>query len=195
MKNFLDAVESTSKPKSTTSKTKSKKEIIVAPAEIQNAINDFSSAKKEKKAAEARMEVSEGTILDHCQNRYDDNGFNGKFSKSFHIGNEEVSVNFVTANRFSFAPADVDMVKEILGKNTDLIKSEHDVHLKAEIFTNKELQKKLMDLVGDNFAEFFETTTTYSVVEDFDAKIFQTLGKGKISDLRQFVKQSKPSLR
>jgi len=195
MKNFLDAVESTSKPKSTTSKAKSKKEIIVAPAEIQNAINDFSSAKKEKKAAEARMEVSEGTILDHCQNRYDDNGFSGKFSKSFHIGNEEVSVNFVTANRFSFAPADVDMVKEILGKNTDLIKSEHDVHLKAEIFTNKELQKKLMDLVGDNFAEFFETTTTYSVVEDFDAKIFQVLDKGKISDLRQFVKQSKPSLR
>lgn len=196
MANFLDAVESTSKPKSTVSKAKAKKQIVVAPKEVQDAIESFSAAKKEKKAAEARMEMSEGKILGHCQILYDDNGFSGKFTKSFHIGNEEVSVNFVTANKFSFDAANVNIVKEILGDSSKtLIEAKHDVHLKAEIFSDKELQKKLMDLVGDRFAEFFETTTSYSVVEDFDAKIFQVLDKERIGDLRQFVKQSKPSLR
>jgi hypothetical protein len=193
---FLDAVTSTSKSKSSTSKSKSKKEIVVAPKDIQVAIEDFSAAKKEKKAAEARMEKHEGSILSHCQGIYDKNGFSGKFSKSFHIGNENNSVNFVTANRFSVASADVGIVKEILGESADaLIKTEHEVKIKSAIFTDKDLQKKLMDLVGENFAEFFETVTTYSVVEDFDSKIFSALDTEGINNLRQFVKQSKPSLR
>ena len=67
--------------------------------------------------------------------------------------------------------------------------------LKAEVFENEEMQKKLMKLLGDNFNDFFNVTSKLITKKDFDKNVYDKVDKSKLDEVRTLVKQNKPSIR
>jgi hypothetical protein len=192
----FDALLDTNKKKKTPAKAKkSSAEIIPAPAAIQAEIDALIAAKKAKKIADSDIKKAEPTIIDFGIKLKDEKAYSGKFQKSYKIGNDENHVNMVTANKWSFKEDDVDEIKDLLGdKADDMLIEEKEVRLKAEVFSNDELKKKFVEMVGRDFPEFFETVVSHHVSEDFDEKVYE-LGQDTYEDLKLLMKQSKPSLR
>lgn len=196
MDDDFDALLDTNKVKKADAKTKkTNAEIIQVPAEIQVEIDTLLKAKKEKKKAESDIKKAENPILEYGIELKDGKAFEGSFQKSYKLGTADSHVNFVTANKWSFKEDDVDQIKDIIGeKANDLIKENKEVKLKAEVFSDPELKKRFVEMVGRDFPEFFETVVSHHVSDDFDEKIYD-LGEETVDDLRLLMKQSKPSLR
>jgi hypothetical protein len=179
----------------TAKKTKSTAEIIPVPKNVQEQIDSLIAAKKAKKVAESDIKKAEPTIIEHGQNLKNEKAFGGKFQKSFKLGTDESHVNFVTANKWSFLEGDVEDIKEIIGEKADeMILEDKVVKLKAEVFSNPDLQKKFVKMVGKAFPEFFETVVSHHVSDTFDEDIYD-LPKNDFNNLMLLMKQSKPSLR
>ena len=192
----FDSMLDTNKTVKSDAKTKkTNAEIIPVPAEIQVEIDNLLKAKKAKKIAESDIKKSEPKIIDHGINLKDEKALNGSFQKSYKLGNDDNHVNMVTANKWSFKEEDVDSIKDIIGeKADDMIIENKEVKLKSEVFSNDDLKKKFVKMVGETFPEFFETVISHHVSADFDEKI-HTLGENAIDDIKLLMKQSKPSLR
>jgi len=192
---FDDLIGSNAKTKEKAKPKKSNAVILPVPENVQVEIDSLISAKKAKKVAESNIKKAEPTIIDFGLKLKDDKAFSGNFKKSYKLGTDESNVNFVTANKWSFSEDDVDDIKDIIGEKADDLIIEHkEVKLKAEVFSNDELKKKFVEMVGRDFPEFFETVVSHSVSEDFDEKVYD-LGKDAYEDLKLLMKQSKPSLR
>lgn len=192
---FDDLLGTNTKTKTTVKKTKSNAEILSVPKNVQVQIDALIAAKKAKKVAESDIKKAEPTIIEHGLNLKDENAFGGKFQKSFKLGTDKSYVNFVTANKWSFLEDDVDDIKEIIGEKADeLILEDKVVKLKAEVFSDPELQKKFIKMAGKVFPEFFETVVSHHVSDTFDEDIYD-LPKKDYANLMLLMKQSKPSLR
>ena len=196
MANFSDALKKT-KTKAVKKTNKKTMPVLDAPVIIREEVDNFIKAKSDKKMAEGVMDFSGGEIIEYAKRKQDEDGFGGMFRKSYAIkGTKPGKLSFITTNRFSINPDDSETIGELLGdKFEDMIEVKHDVRLKSEVFTNEELQEKLMGMIGDNFDEFFDTVTTLAVKEDFDKMVYTAVNKEDLGKLRTFVKPSKPTLR
>lgn len=192
---FDDMLNSNVKKKETKKASKKSAEIVPVPADVQAEIDKLLEAKKAKKQAESNIKKAEPTIIDHGLKMKDENAYNGKFQKSYKLGNDDNHVNMVTANKWSFKEEDVDQIKEIIGeeKADGMIVKETEVRLKPEVFKDPELKQKFVQMVGMDFPEFFETHVYHHVSDDFDEKVYDH--DIDLEDLRLLMKQSKPSLR
>lgn len=193
---FDDMLAQNAKPATKKSKKKSDSYVSV-PSRIAAAIRNFISCKKEMKELKSDITKHESELLDYFSSHHDSEAFAGKFKKSHKFAADSDNViTYVTSNVFSIATEDIGIVEEILSENglTDLIEKKYEVKLRSEVFANEKLKKELMKLVGDRFAEFFETTVKPEISDNFDEKIYE-LGEDSLADLRTYAKQKKPSLR
>ena len=182
-------------------KTAAKKQdaaiVTDAPENVREDITKLLAAKKKAKEAKSEITKAEKSILDWGKNRHDTEAFAGRFKKSFKVqGSDDDTVTFVTANKWSFSPDDVEEISEVLGDAADnLIEKDYTVKINSDVFTDEAKQKELMELLGDRWNDFFETTVSYKVAENFDEAVYNELDENGLNDLRVFMKQSKPSIR
>ena len=195
MTDFNNLIKTNTTTKTTSAAKKKAVEIIEVPNNIQDEIKNLLQAKKDKKVAESKIKKAETPIIDFGLNLKNEKAFNGSFQKSYKLGNDDDYVTFVTANKWSFAEDDVEIIKETIGEKADeLIEEETVVKLKSEVFSNPELQDKFVKMVGEAFPEFFETVVSHHVSDKFDEEVYK-LGKEKFEAINTLMKQSKPSLR
>ena len=195
MNSFDALIDGNVKKKAPVKKANKGTEIIEVPDDIQDEIDILIEAKKAKKIAESDIKRAEPKIIDFGIKLKDQNAYKGVFNKSYKLGNDDNHVNLITANKWSFNEDDVDEIKDLIGDKADEMILEHkDVKLKSEVFSDIELQKKFVEMVGNAFPEFFETVVSHYVSEDFDKKVYE-LPKQKYEDLKLLIKQAKPSLR
>lgn len=186
------------KTKKVVTKKSSVVEITDAPKEIKDSVDAYVAALAAKKAAEAELKLHGATFSEFCLEKYDENGFGSKFSKSYSVASDDNLLKYVSPNRFSIDTDDEPKLKKLFGKKFETMFNEKfDVKLKDEVFKNEALQDELMELVGeDNFAKFFDTVSSFSVVENYDEKVFDIAGtQDKLDEIRTFVKPTKASLK
>ena len=198
--NFEDVVGNSAKPISKTKKAKSQKEIIVnAPDPVKEAITNVIKAKTEKKKAESDIKVNEVPVIEFGHNLKDGRAFNGDYKKSYKIQgtNEGDVITFVTANKFSHSPEDEEDLSEIMGEENfnELMPKQYSIKVKNEVFADPKLQEFLMKQMGKRFDEFFEVETTRKVTDNFDEELYKKFDEDTVTDIKTFVKQSKPSIR
>jgi len=195
MSSFAKALSQTktAKPKASAKKQMAK---IPASEEVKHEVDNYQQAKARKKKAEAEMEASGTIILEFAGKHQDQDGFNGDFKNAYQIDGFDESVKYVSSNRFSINPADVDQLHDMLEDGFDeLLEEKYDVSLKEEVFKDQQLQNELMALVGDRFGDFFETKASVKVKDDFDKNIFKHVTKKTLPILRTFCRPYKASLR
>lgn len=195
MSNFAKALSSTktAKPKAAAKKEMAK---LYPKDDVKHEVDNYQKAKTVKKKAEDRMKAAGTVILEFAGKHQDDDGFNGDFKNAYQIDGFEESVKYVSSNRCTINSADVDQIRELLDEAfDDLIQENYEVSLKDEVFRNQELQDELMALVGERFADFFETKVTVKVKEDFDKNIYKHVEKEELPIIRTFCKPYKASLR
>lgn len=195
MNSFDALIDKNVKKKVPVKKANKVAEIIAVPDDVQEEIDALIEAKKAKKIAESNIQKAEPKIIEFGIKLKDEKAYKGVFNKSYKLGNDDNHVNMITANKWSFNEDDVDDIKEILGSSSANMILEHkDVKLKSEVFSDPELQKKFVEMVGNTFPEFFETVVSHYVSDDFDEKVYD-LPKQSYEDLKLLMRQSKPSLR
>lgn len=193
-KGFGDALKATK----TTAKKSTKKDerTLQATEEIKAEIDRYVKSKKNMKVAKSEMEHSEAVIIDFIRPLQDEDGRKNKFSTSYRVDGNEEKVKYVSSNRYSINAEDDEKIAEILGESFDeLIKHNHTVKLRDEVLEDDALQEKLMELIGDEFATFFETVTKLGVVTDFNKNIYGVVDDEKLSELRLYCRPYKPALR
>jgi len=195
--NFMDTLKATAKPKETTTTKKSSIPVLAAPPEIQGAVDEYINAKEREKIAKAEMDVAGETIIAFVKPIQDSDGWKRSYRNSYAVPGTQpgTKVKFVTKNMFKINPEDSGKIEEILGENFDkLIDRKYDVVLKSDVFENPEKQQRLMELVGDAWVEFFETSEKLKVRDGFDERVFDALDEEGMAKLRVFCQQYKPSL-
>jgi len=140
---------------------------------------------------------SAGTVLmDFVRTHQDADGFAGRFQGSYALKGNRHQAKVIYANKFSINAEDEAELTAILGGNFDnLIEKKFSVKLRGEVFTDDDLQAELMALVGERFADFFETTTSLSVTEGFSREIYRAVPPEQMDALRTYARQYKPSIR
>ena len=195
---FMDTIAGNAKVAPTTKAKKVDDSILTdAPKAVKADITKILAAKKTMKKAKSEVTVAEKSIIEYGQTVKDTEAFAGRFKKSYKIaGNNNDTVTFVTANKWSFNTDDIAEIKEVLGKKADeMMPSSYNVSIKSEVFTDKAKQEELMKLLGNRWNDFFDTTVSYKPVDDFDSLIYTELDKAKLDDLNVYMKQSKASVR
>jgi len=196
MNSFAKAMSQTkvAKPKAAAKKEMAK--LYPKDDHIKHQIDAYQKAKKEKKKAEAVMDNAGADILEFAGEKQDIDGYAGNFRNAYQIDGFVNSVKYVSSNRFSINATDVDQLHELFDESFgELIEENYDVSLKDEVFKNQELQDELMALVGERFADFFETKVTVKVKPDFDKNIYKVVDKDTLPTARTFCRPYKPSLR
>jgi len=193
MANFRSALQASKKDKTT--KPKSNVGVISnIPNEIVEKANKFVNLKKDEKRIQAEMNEIYSDIDQFVTKERDKDGFSGNYHKSYQVTEE---LKHVQSNRFSISPKDKENIKRMLGDSFDeLIKEKFTVTLKEEVFEDEKKQKQLMELLGDKFEEFFETTSSLVVTEDFDKNIYKvTKNQNSLDETRVFIKPYKAALK
>jgi len=172
---------------------------------IQNDVDQVVVWKKKEKEARAERETIEAELIDYVMPIQTKDGFDGEYHKSYYVEGIAEKITYVSSDRFS-APKDEDIAElnELLGnKFADVIKQNVELKIRDAVFSNKALQKELMELMPKDvdgnvdkavFAKFFEAQTKWEVVEGFDLKRF-SLPKKLFDKVSAILKQAKPSLR
>lgn len=193
---FLNVLQKTETTKPKTKKSKGSAE-LTAPAAVKNAIDSFNVAKVDKKKAEGTMKKHEPTILEFVKKEQDKVGFDGKFVKSFDVEGNDSKVKYVSSNRHTVANDDVNLIKDILGdKFNSLVERKWNIKVKDDVLSSRKMQKELMEIMGERFGEFLETSSKLVTSDDFDSKVFEAVeSQEDLDDLRTFVKPYKASLR
>jgi hypothetical protein len=183
--------------KTETAPKKGKMPTLEAPPEVKAAVDEYQEAKTAMKQAEAIMEVTGAVITDYVREKQDADGFARKFSGSYAVMGNRATAKVVYANKYTLSANDEGQIVEVLGPEnfTAMIKKWHTVTLKPEVFENEELSGALMELIGERFADFFETKTSLGVCEDFNKLVYQVLKPADLENLRVFARQYKPSIR
>jgi hypothetical protein len=147
-----------------------------------------------KKQIEADMNKAFAEISKFASEIQDKDGFAGDYSKSYKLGD----LKYVTKNQYTINPGDEEVIKDLFGKNfKKLIEEEFSITLKEEVISNEELQDEFIEIIGeDNFARFFDTNSKFKVKDDFDKNIYEVVKtKGKLEEVRAFIKQYKAALK
>jgi hypothetical protein len=164
--------------------------------EIKTAVDEYVSAKAIAKQAEAVMDVNGAQITEYVRERQDADGYARKFSGSYQVMGHQSAAKVIFANKYSLSADDEAQLAEILGENFEtMITAKHTVKLKDEVFEDEGKQARLMELLGDEFADFFETKTALGVCEEFNRQVYQVLRPEELENLRVYAKQYKPSIR
>jgi hypothetical protein len=194
-KKAADALKATAK----TTESKPKKDKMPAlegPPEVMEAADNYIEAKTAYKMAEATMDQAGDMLIGFVRQVQDQEGFAGRFRNSWAVLGHKHQAKVVFSNKFILNADDVEQLTEILGEHYDhMIQAKYSVKLKEEVFTDEGLQAELMEVIGDRFADFFETTTKLEVCEHFSQLIYQTLQPEQLAALRTFARQYKPSIR
>ena len=193
---FQDMLKKTAAPKKPAAK-KSEVPFLVVPAELKEVVDAYVEAKKRMKEAEADVEMAGGQILEYARGCQDKAGFEGRFHSSYKLQGHTEKVTFVSTNRYSINPDDRDKLSELFGEEgyAELIEEVYSVKLKDEVMTDEFLQGQLMDLVGDQFERFFETTIALKAADGFNAAVYRHVNPEHLESARVFCRQYKPSLR
>jgi len=196
MTSFADALNKT-KVKDTTKKKKSDAPVLKPPENVMLAVDRFVTAKTSEKKAKAEVDEAHALVATWARTVQDDDGYSGKYKKSYKIQGITDIVSFITGNKFSISGEDTEQIEAMLGEKdyANLIEETPSVRLKDEVLENQELQDKLMALIGDRFGDFFETTTKVAVCEDFDQKIYHHIPKEELESVRTFIRPFKATLR
>lgn len=194
---FLEAVTGISIPVEKKAAKKNGIPTIALPAEMKKSIDEIVAAKKAMKEAKAVLETREAEVISHVMPIYEKDAFDGNFHKSYYICGEEETITFVTSDKFSAPTNDeIPELQEILkDKFEDSIKKEVEVKLRPEVFSNKQLQRSLLELIPkERFSEFFISETRWEICEGFDQKRF-SFGRKIYDRLANIIKQAKASLK
>lgn len=193
---FDDMLAKTAKPKVTKAKAKNKMIELDPPKEIREEVDKYIEAKEAEKIAKAAKEDAGEHIIGFVRPHQDKEGYGGMFRHSYAVPGNKGKVKFVSSNRFSINAEDEDQLLDILGDEFDtLIERNFDVSLKPEVFQDEGLKTDLMSLVGARFGEFFDTKISLKVKEEFDKRLYGTVGEKDLPALRTFARPYKPSLR
>jgi len=192
---FGDMLNQTAKASEPKAK-KSSMPTLQAPPEVAEAVDTYQEAKTNWKQAEAQMNASAETIMAFVQERQDTDGFAGRYQGSYAVVGNRHQVKVIYANKYSLNSQDEGELAGLLGESFEaLVEKKFSVKLRTEIFEDENLQAELMALVGERFADFFETTVSLGVVEGFSREIYRAVAPEQMEALRTFARQYKPSLR
>ena len=195
MSKFMNAVKNSDKVEKAPAKKKNTGPVITPSDAIRESVDELVSAKKNFAVAKADIAALEPEIISAAREIQEADALKGNFRKSYDVRGHDSTIKFVSANKFSIAEDDVKELKELLADEYDnMVKEDIKVSLKAEVFADDNLSDELMDLLGDNFQKFFETTIKHSVREDFDKKLF-SLSADVREDVKDIAKQAKPALK
>lgn len=191
--------EALKQAKSTEPKAKGKKTsmpTLDATPEVKQAVDDYQEAKTTYKMAEATMNHAGEILMEFVRQAQDQEGFAGRFNGSYAVMGVKHQAKVVFANKYSLNSEDEGELAAILGENFDsLIEKKFSVKLKEQVFTDEALQAELMELVGERFADFFESTVSLGVCDNFNQLIYQVVNPEQLDGLRTFARQYKPSIR
>ena len=175
---------------------KSSMPTLQATPEVAQAVDQYQESKINYKQAEAAMDSAGTVLMDFVRTHQDADGFAGRFQGSYALKGNRHQAKVIYANKFSINAEDEAELTAILGGNFDnLIEKKFSVKLRGEVFTDDDLQAELMALVGERFADFFETTTSLSVTEGFSREIYRAVPPEQMDALRTYARQYKPSIR
>lgn len=173
--------------------------VIQLPEELHKNLKSFLQYKNEKKTAETNMRTEEAPLLEHCRNIQDENALAGNFVATYKVvGEDGQAVSFVTQDKHSLSQDKEvhDNIKESVGDEEygNVVETKTTVRLKDEVFTDKALKAKLIELVGSCFGEFFVTETKKVLKPGFNKKVYELSGgeQDKVDELRGLIPQSKP---
>jgi hypothetical protein len=172
---FGDALKqtATSEPKG---QKKGKMPTLQATEEVAQAVDDYQEAKTASKMAEATLDHAGQTIVEFVRQVQDQEGFAGRYQGSYAVMGHKHQAKVVFANKFSINPEDDGELAAILGDHYELlINKRFSVKLKEAVFADEVLQAELMELVGDRFADFFETRASLEVCDNFSQIIYTEL--------------------
>ncbi|MDI6752798.1 MAG: hypothetical protein QME78_00200 [Thermodesulfobacteriota bacterium] len=193
---FGEALE---KAATTEPKAKGKKATmptLEATPEVKQAVDEYQEAKAAFKMAEATMNHNGELLMDFVRVAQDAAGFVGRYQGSYAVMGNKHQAKVIYANKYSINSEDEGEMVAILGENFDtLIEKKFSVKLKAAVFEDEALQAELMGLVGERFADFFETEVKLGVCEDFSRLVYQAVQPEQLDTLRTFARQYKPSIR
>lgn len=195
---FDQLIAQNAAPKTPAAKRSSSMPVLVFE-DLGDSVEKFRDAHRRQAEAAAEMAAYGDSIINRVRREQDERAYEGDYRKSFEVKGsaDGESVKFITADRFSaIAPTDVPALERLLGDKFErCIVSEASVTLKKEVFDNAALQQRLVDLLGDDWSTFFDTTVTHKVVSGFDAEIYKAVPADRLREARTMLKQSKPSLR
>lgn len=168
------------------------------PQEITDAASEYLKKAKEKKTIEADLANLNGALAEYVAEIQDQRAFKGEFNNSYAIPAGDVNLTVTTKNVFKINPEDDPRLHTIFGeKYEEFIEEKVDVALKDEVFKSEAMQEELMKLLGeDNFARFFDVTTTLKVKENFDEKVYAFAKTAKkLSEIRTLVEPIKATIK
>jgi len=176
---------------------------IKLSAEVEKNLVAFLAQKKAMKAAETSMRAEEKPILVEAMTKLETDALAGNYSSSYVIrvmvNKEEQLIKLVTSDKFTF-PADPEVIVElekILGEEFEKVTTEvKGLDVKPELFTDKKLQKKLMDLLKNDFFTFFTPTKKRILNKGFAEKMYKIAKTAeKLAEIKELVPQAKPALK
>lgn len=194
---FFEAITGVSVTKSGQKKENNKIPTVIPPDKLRKQVDELVEWKKKEKEAKAEKESREVDLIDWTKEKQDIDGLKGDFKKSYRIQGVEETVTFVSGDRFSSINSeDIPVLQEIFGDRfNEFMEKKITVSLNEEVMNDSNLQIELMSMIPkEKFKKFFKSETTFSPVSDFDRKIY-SFGKKILSQIRDLVKQAKPSLR
>lgn len=175
---------------------KGKMPTLTATPEVATTVDQYQEAKAQEKQAQAVMEVTGAVITGFVREAQDRDGFAGKFTGSYSVMGEKSTAKVVYANKYTLSADDGPQLAQILGPNFEaMVSKKFTVKLKDEVFESEAKQAELMALLGDSFAEFFETKVALAVCEGFNREIYRVLTPADLENLRVYARQYKPSIR
>jgi hypothetical protein len=184
-------------PKTETAKKKSTVPTIGnAPPEVREALDEYLEADTQEKKAKGVKEVCGPIVHDFFRGVQDADGYAGKFHTTYAIVGNQATGKVGNKNAFSISPEDAGTLQEILGDSYgDLIVQKPSLTVKAEVFTDTEMQDRLAELLGDEFLKFFDLKISLGTCEEFTRRIYQVVPPEKLEVLRTYAKQYKPTIR
>jgi hypothetical protein len=194
---FAAALKQTATVAPAKSKKTSVPTLANVPEEIKAAVDRYIEASDQVKIHTAEKDASGAQVIEFVREAQDADGYAGRYRNSYGVpGISGKVVKFVSSNRFSIDATDADRLQEILGdKFVEMIDQRASVVLKAEVMENEALQEELMALIGERFADFFETKLALAVREGFDQQVFAVVKQEDLPELRTLCRPYKPALR
>lgn len=175
---------------------KSSMPTLKATPEVAEAVDQYQESKVNYKQAEAAMGAAAEIITDFVRGHQDEEGFAGRYQGSYAVLGIKHQAKVIYANKFSINPDDEAELAGLLGEHFEgMIEKKPSVKLRAEVLEDADLQEQLMELIGERFGDFFETTFSLNVVDGFSREIYRVVVPEQMDALRTYARQYKPSIR
>lgn len=200
-KSKFDSMVDKAEKKSGKGKKEQPSPILKLGAKDSALLKKFLQHKKKQRSEEAAMRLVEKELLASLQKKQDEDGFNGKFSSGYFVltDDETQKVKYVSVDKYNVPNNTevIDALKLLLGAAfAKEIKRIRTVTLKPEVFKDTKLKKRLVDLLGAEFSDFFVTTPNYVVMPGFDERIYGIAKNTKqASEIRKLCSKTKSSLK